>query len=110
MQQLCLHKPDITLLLFQSVFLPQGYPDSVSGDYLQYQFWDTVQVQEREKKQKQPVELHNNNHHCQTKTLRLPLRPSPALCQGLWPLRPRSEESVWATRRPQWLQPQSPGY
>lgn len=29
---------------FQSVFLPQGYPDSVSNDYLQYQFWDTVQV------------------------------------------------------------------
>lgn len=29
---------------FQSVFLPQGYPDSVSPDYLQYQFWDTVQV------------------------------------------------------------------
>uniref|UniRef100_A0A8D3BPW2 RUS family member 1 n=1 Tax=Scophthalmus maximus TaxID=52904 RepID=A0A8D3BPW2_SCOMX len=26
------------------VFLPQGYPESVSGDYLQYQFWDTVQA------------------------------------------------------------------
>ncbi|XP_051904196.1 RUS1 family protein C16orf58 homolog [Hippocampus zosterae] len=30
--------------VFKSVFLPQGYPDSVSGDYLQYQFWDTVQA------------------------------------------------------------------
>ncbi|XP_037111869.1 RUS1 family protein C16orf58 homolog isoform X2 [Syngnathus acus] len=30
--------------LFKSVFLPQGYPESVSGDYLQYQFWDTVQA------------------------------------------------------------------
>ncbi|XP_018588194.2 RUS family member 1 isoform X2 [Scleropages formosus] len=30
--------------LFKSVFLPQGYPDSVSKDYLQYQFWDTVQA------------------------------------------------------------------
>uniref|UniRef100_A0A3B3TEQ7 RUS family member 1 n=1 Tax=Paramormyrops kingsleyae TaxID=1676925 RepID=A0A3B3TEQ7_9TELE len=29
---------------FKSVFLPQGYPDSVSGDYLQYQFWDTIQA------------------------------------------------------------------
>ncbi|CAG07219.1 unnamed protein product [Tetraodon nigroviridis] len=29
---------------FQSVFLPQGYPDSVSSDYLQYQFWDTLQA------------------------------------------------------------------
>ncbi|KAG7238935.1 hypothetical protein INR49_030482 [Caranx melampygus] len=29
---------------FKSVFLPQGYPDSVSADYLQYQFWDTVQA------------------------------------------------------------------
>ncbi|XP_070572784.1 RUS family member 1-like [Ptychodera flava] len=29
---------------FRSVFLPQGYPDSVSEDYLTYQFWDTVQA------------------------------------------------------------------
>uniref|UniRef100_A0A4W5LL13 RUS family member 1 n=1 Tax=Hucho hucho TaxID=62062 RepID=A0A4W5LL13_9TELE len=28
----------------RSVFLPQGYPESVSGDYLQYQFWDTLQA------------------------------------------------------------------
>ena len=32
------------LCTFQSVFLPQGYPDSVSEDYLQYQIWDTIQV------------------------------------------------------------------
>ncbi|XP_078062983.1 RUS family member 1, partial [Mustelus asterias] len=30
--------------VFQSVFLPQGYPDSVSDDYLTYQIWDTVQA------------------------------------------------------------------
>uniref|UniRef100_A0A8C1V1G9 Zgc:162613 n=1 Tax=Cyprinus carpio TaxID=7962 RepID=A0A8C1V1G9_CYPCA len=30
--------------VFQSVFLPQGYPESVSEDYLQYQLWDTVQA------------------------------------------------------------------
>ncbi|XP_078393253.1 RUS family member 1 isoform X1 [Cetorhinus maximus] len=30
--------------IFTSVFLPQGYPDSVSGDYLSYQIWDTVQA------------------------------------------------------------------
>ncbi|CAJ1076333.1 RUS1 family protein C16orf58 homolog [Xyrichtys novacula] len=30
--------------VFKSVFLPQGYPDSVSRDYLHYQFWDTVQA------------------------------------------------------------------
>lgn len=30
--------------VFKSVFLPQGYPDSVSSDYLQYQFWDTLQA------------------------------------------------------------------
>ncbi|XP_069044392.1 RUS family member 1 [Lepisosteus oculatus] len=29
---------------FKSVFLPQGYPDSVSEDYLQYQCWDTLQA------------------------------------------------------------------
>ncbi|XP_062918516.1 RUS1 family protein C16orf58 homolog isoform X1 [Mobula hypostoma] len=27
-----------------SVFLPQGYPESVSADYLSYQVWDTVQA------------------------------------------------------------------
>ncbi|XP_068606093.1 RUS family member 1 isoform X1 [Brachionichthys hirsutus] len=30
--------------VFKSIFLPQGYPESVSKDYLQYQFWDTVQA------------------------------------------------------------------
>ena len=28
----------------QEVFLPQGYPSSVSDDYLTYQLWDTLQV------------------------------------------------------------------
>ncbi|KAI1884023.1 hypothetical protein AGOR_G00222110 [Albula goreensis] len=32
------------LAALKSVFLPQGYPESVSEDYLQYQFWDTVQA------------------------------------------------------------------
>lgn len=27
-----------------SVFLPQGFPESVSPDYLPYQLWDSVQV------------------------------------------------------------------
>lgn len=30
--------------LFKSLFLPQGYPDSVSEDYIHYQFWDTIQA------------------------------------------------------------------
>ncbi|KAK6467736.1 RUS1 family protein C16orf58-like protein [Huso huso] len=30
--------------VFTSVFLPQGYPESVSEDYLQYQIWDTLQA------------------------------------------------------------------
>lgn len=25
------------------MFLPEGYPDSVSPDYTAYQFWDTIQ-------------------------------------------------------------------
>ena len=29
---------------FASAFLPQGYPNSVSADYMAYQFWDTVQA------------------------------------------------------------------
>ncbi|XP_037670062.1 RUS family member 1 isoform X2 [Choloepus didactylus] len=28
----------------QAVFLPQGFPDSVSPDYLSYQLWDSVQA------------------------------------------------------------------
>ena len=28
----------------RQVFLPQGYPESVSDDYFSYQLWDTVQV------------------------------------------------------------------
>ncbi|CAJ0947446.1 unnamed protein product, partial [Mesorhabditis belari] len=31
-------------LLFFSIFLPQGYPHSVTGDYLEYQMWDTIQA------------------------------------------------------------------
>ncbi|KAI9550820.1 hypothetical protein GHT06_004673 [Daphnia sinensis] len=30
--------------LLSSVFLPQGYPSSVSDDYLEYQIWDTIQA------------------------------------------------------------------
>jgi len=34
-----------TILGFlKDVFLPEGFPASVSDDYLQYQFWDTVQA------------------------------------------------------------------
>lgn len=28
----------------QEMFLPAGYPDSVSEDYLSFQFWDTLQA------------------------------------------------------------------
>ncbi|KAK3085163.1 hypothetical protein FSP39_025248 [Pinctada imbricata] len=30
--------------VFRSIFLPQGYPESVSNDYLTYQIWDTIQA------------------------------------------------------------------
>ncbi|GAB0095989.1 RUS family member 1 [Sergentomyia squamirostris] len=30
--------------LLQQIFLPHGYPDSVSEDYMDYQIWDTVQA------------------------------------------------------------------
>jgi len=30
--------------LFIQAFLPQGYPESVSKDYLEYQLWDTLQA------------------------------------------------------------------
>lgn len=30
--------------ILQDVFLPRGYPSSVSSDYMDYQIWDTVQV------------------------------------------------------------------
>jgi hypothetical protein len=32
------------LKFFQKIFLPSGYPDSVSPDYLDYQKWDTLQA------------------------------------------------------------------
>lgn len=28
----------------QRIFLPHGYPDSVSEDYIYYQIWDTIQA------------------------------------------------------------------
>ncbi|CAL1587668.1 unnamed protein product [Knipowitschia caucasica] len=38
-------RPETGLLrLFKSVFLPQGFPHSVSEDYVQYQVWDTAQA------------------------------------------------------------------
>lgn len=30
--------------IFKNLFLPQGYPDSVSEDYIRYQLWDTIQA------------------------------------------------------------------
>ena len=30
--------------LMRRVFLPEGFPESVSSDYLEYQAWDTLQV------------------------------------------------------------------
>eukprot|EP00466_Bigelowiella_natans_P013012 jgi/Bigna1/87403/estExt_fgenesh1_pg.C_200033 len=30
--------------VFSSLFLPKGYPDSVTEDYLEYQAWDTIQA------------------------------------------------------------------
>lgn len=30
--------------IFKNLFLPQGYPDSVSEDYINYQLWDTIQA------------------------------------------------------------------
>ncbi|XP_049952057.1 RUS family member 1 [Schistocerca serialis cubense] len=39
------HTYRVRLLEFlRQVFLPQGYPDSVSSDYFNYQIWDTVQA------------------------------------------------------------------
>lgn len=32
------------LNFFQSVFLPQGFPDSVSQDYIEYQIFDSLQA------------------------------------------------------------------
>lgn len=42
-------KQSITLIissinLLKEVFLPRGFPNSVSKDYTEYQIWDTIQV------------------------------------------------------------------
>ncbi|KAH7489099.1 hypothetical protein KRP22_012296 [Phytophthora ramorum] len=39
----CFTLPGLTREL-QEMFLPAGYPDSVSEDYLSFQFWDTLQA------------------------------------------------------------------
>lgn len=31
-------------LLFRDIFMPRGYPQSVSTDYLNYQIWDSIQA------------------------------------------------------------------
>ena len=31
-------------IFMKNAFLPQGYPHSVSKDYLSYQIWDTIQA------------------------------------------------------------------
>lgn len=31
-------------LALSQIFLPYGYPDSVSADYINFQIWDTIQV------------------------------------------------------------------
>jgi len=38
------HHGQGALGLLRHVLLPEGYPDSVSSDYLEYQTWDTVQA------------------------------------------------------------------
>lgn len=39
------NKENFTLYqIFKQIFLPQGYPDSVSHDYINYQIWDTIQA------------------------------------------------------------------
>lgn len=30
--------------MLKDIFLPYGYPDSVSKDYFDYQIWDTIQA------------------------------------------------------------------
>lgn len=30
--------------LFRDIFMPRGYPQSVSPDYINYQIWDTIQA------------------------------------------------------------------
>ena len=33
-----------TLYFLRSIFLPEGYPKTVSADYLEYQIWDSFQA------------------------------------------------------------------
>ena len=38
------HRKFSLVRLFTEIFLPQGYPASVTQDYLTYQVWDTIQA------------------------------------------------------------------
>lgn len=42
--KLVIHEKFFLFRLLQKIFLPKGYPDSVSDDYAAYQVWDTVQA------------------------------------------------------------------
>ena len=44
-----LHCPSL-----HQVLLPEGYPSSVSKDYLEYQLWDTLQVLSDSQASRQP--------------------------------------------------------
>lgn len=39
-----IHEKFFLFRLFKQIFLPKGYPDSVSEDYAAYQIWDTMQA------------------------------------------------------------------
>ena len=47
----------LSVLFMQEAFLPQGYPGSVSDDYLAYQIWDTVQVYQQSYKCSNDVDI-----------------------------------------------------
>ncbi|KAG7170120.1 RUS1 family-like [Homarus americanus] len=61
----------------KDVFLPRGYPESVSPDYLQYQMWDTIQLDCNSKQWRLFADVANDLGHL----LKLlgPLLPVPFL-------------------------------
>lgn len=73
--------------IFQEIFLPHGFPDSVSDDYLTYQIWDTIQAF---------CSTISGGCLVPSPWLSLSNLPIPDLLQAPWPRTPSSRESVWA--------------
>ena len=85
--------------VLREIFLPEGYPHTVSDDYLAYQVWDTIQAFARCVRS-----VLNKNQHSFVSMF------FAAQYLGLWRRRPSCKVWEWATKRLRLWLPQSLGF